>query len=132
MDYQSVPMLGATNFHEWRDKVKIYLMAYGPEVWKLVCDGYYKGSPSLQEQQWNAKEKCVMYTSLHNKDLDTVVDLTSTKEIWNRSHLMHEGYISGFFINKEKINNKKKKPFQKEKVQSNEVPSSVNGHDCHG
>ena len=44
MDYQSVPMLGATNFHEWRDKVKFELIACG-RVWKLVCDGYYKTPP---------------------------------------------------------------------------------------
>ena len=54
-------------------------MAYEPEVWKLVSDGYCKDSPSMQEQQWNAKEKCVLYNSLHNKDLDLIMDLTSAK-----------------------------------------------------
>ena len=50
MDYQNVPLLNKTNFPEWRDKVKIDLMAYEPKVWKLVCDGYCIDSPSLQEQ----------------------------------------------------------------------------------
>jgi len=43
-------MLITTNFPEWRDKVKTDLMAYELEVWKLVCDGYFIDSPSLQEQ----------------------------------------------------------------------------------
>ena len=50
MYYQNVPVLNTTNFPEWRDKVKTYLMAYEPEVWKLVCDGYCTDSPSLREQ----------------------------------------------------------------------------------
>ena len=50
MDYQSVPMLSATKFHEWGDKVKTELKSYGLGVWKLVCDGHCKDSPSLQEQ----------------------------------------------------------------------------------
>ena len=68
-----------TKFHEWGDKVKKKLIAYGPSVWKLVCDGYCKDSPSVQERQWNAKEKCVMYKNLHNKDFDTIIDLNFSK-----------------------------------------------------
>ena len=79
MDYQNVPMLNTTNFLEWRDKVKTGLLAYEPEVWKLVCDGYCIDSTSLQEQQWNAKAKCMIYNSLHDKDLDLIMDLTSAK-----------------------------------------------------
>ena len=125
-------MLNTTNFPKWRDKVKTYLMAYEPKVWKLVCDGYCTDSPSLQEQQWNAKAKCVIYNNLHNKDLDSIMDLTSAKGIWNRLHLMHEGDTSGCIIKKEKINKKKKKiSFQTEKCQSNEVPARVNGCDYH-
>jgi len=51
MDYQSVSMLSASNFNEWRDRVKYEVIAYGPSIWKLVCDGYCKDSPSVQEQQ---------------------------------------------------------------------------------
>ena len=40
MDYQNVPMLSTIKFIEWRDKVETWLLAYEPEVWKLVCDGY--------------------------------------------------------------------------------------------
>ena len=65
-------------------------MAYEPKVWKLLCDGYCTDSPSFQEQQWNAKEKCVIYNSLHNKDLDLIIDLTSAKGIWDRLHVMHK------------------------------------------
>ena len=79
MDYQNVPVLNTTNFPEWRDKVKTNLMAYEPEVWKLACDGYCTDSTSLQEQQWNTKAKFVIYNSLHNKDLDLIMDLTSAK-----------------------------------------------------
>ena len=48
MDYQNVPVLNTTNFPKWRDKVKTGLMAYEPEVWKLVCDGYCKDSPTVK------------------------------------------------------------------------------------
>ena len=79
MDYQNVAMLSTKNFREWRDKDKTDLISYEPEVWKLVCDGYCTKSPSLQEQEWNAKEKCVIYNSVHNKDLDSIMDLTYAK-----------------------------------------------------
>ena len=81
MDYQNVLVLNTKNFPEWRNKVKIDLMAYEHEVWNLVCDGYCTDSPSVQEQQRKAKAKCVIYNSLHNKDLDLIMDLTSAKEI---------------------------------------------------
>ena len=48
MDYQNVLVLNTTNFLEWRDKVKTGLMAYEPEVWKLVCDGYCTDSPTVK------------------------------------------------------------------------------------
>ena len=38
-------------------------------------------TPSLQEQQWNSKEKCVMYNNIYNKDIGTIIDLTFAKEI---------------------------------------------------
>ena len=69
MDYQNVLLLNTKNFPEWRDKVKTGLLAYEPEVWKLACDGYYTDSPTVQEQHRNAKEKCLIFNSLHNKDL---------------------------------------------------------------
>ena len=31
-----------------------------------------------------------MFNNLHNKDLDTIINLTSAKEIWDRLQLMHE------------------------------------------
>ena len=79
MDYQNVPVLNKTNFPEWRDKVKTWFMADDPEVWKLVCDGYCTDPPTVKEQQRNAKEKCVIYDNLHNKDLELIMDLTSAK-----------------------------------------------------
>ena len=54
-------------------------MAYEPEAWKIVHDGYCTDSPSLQEQQWNSKANFVIYKSLHNKDIDLIMDLTSAK-----------------------------------------------------
>ena len=79
MDYQNVPVLNTATFPEWRDKVKTGLMADEPEVWKLVCDGYYTDSPSFQEQQRNSKAKCVIYDNLHNNDFELIMDLTSAK-----------------------------------------------------
>ena len=90
MDYQNVSVLNTTNFPEWRDKFKTRLLAYEPEVWKLVCDGYFTDSPTVKEQQRNAKAKCVIYDSLHNKDLELIMDLDSAKEIWDRLHFIHE------------------------------------------
>ena len=59
------------------------------------------------------------------------MDLTSAKEIWNRLHLMLKGDTSGCIVKKEKINTKKKNPFQKEKGQLNEILARVNGCDYH-
>lgn len=113
MDFQSVHVLCEKNFHEWRDKVKYEPIAYGPGLWKLVCDGYYKYSPSMQEKQWNVKKKCVMFKNLQNKDLDTVISLTSAKEILDTWHLIHEGETSSSSILKEKRKRKKKNPRRK-------------------
>ncbi len=82
-----------------------------PGVWKLVCDGYCKYSPFVQEQQWDAKEKCVMYNNLHNKDLQTIKDLTSIKENWERLELMDEREITSSNEENEKRKRKKKNPY---------------------
>ena len=131
MDYQNVPVLNTTNFPEWRDKVKTGLMAYEPEVWKLVCDGYCKDSPTVKEQQRNAKAKCVIYNSLHNKDLELIMDLTSAKEIWDRLHFIHGVDTKDCTDKKDKRIKKKRNSCQKEDSQSNEVPASVNGSKNH-
>ena len=131
MYYQNVPLLNTTNFLEWSDKVKTGLLAYEPDVWKLVCDGYCTDSPTVQEQQRNAKEKFVIYNNLHNKDLEVIMDLTSTKEIWDRLHFMHGVDIEDCIVKKEKRIKKKKNSCQQENVQSNEVPVSVNGSKNH-
>ena len=113
MDYQNVPMLTTKNFPEWRDKVKTRLLAYEPKVWKLVCDGYCKDSPSVQEWHRNAKEKCVIFNSIHNKDLELIMDLTSAKEIWDRFHFMHGVDTKYCIVKKENKIKKKKNSCQK-------------------
>ena len=112
MDYQNVPVLNTTNFTEWRDKVETWLLAYQHEVWKLVCDGYCTDSPTVKEQQRNAKAKCVIYNSLHNKDLELIMDLTSTKEIWDRLHFMHGVDTKECTVKKERRIKKKKNSCQ--------------------
>ena len=131
MDYQNVLVLNTTKFPEWRDKVKTGLMADEPEVWKLVCDGYCTESPTVKEQQRNAKAKCVIYDNLHNKDLELIMDLTSAKEIWDRLNFMHGVDTEDCIVKKEKRIKKKRNSCQKEDVQSNEVPASVNGSKSH-
>jgi len=56
--------------------------------------------------------QCVMFNNLHNKDLDAVIDLTSTKETWDSLHLMHEEDTSSCIVKKEKETNTKKMPCQ--------------------
>lgn len=131
MDCQIVPVLSTSNFHEWRGKVKSELIAYGLGVWKLVCDGYDKDTPSVQEQHWNAKAKCVIYNNLHNKDLNTIIDLKSAKEIWERLEFMHDGETSNNNAKNEKGKRKMKSPCQKESVQINETSTCVNIPDSH-
>ena len=97
-------------------------MAYEPEVWKLVCDGYCTNSPLVQEKHRNAKEKCVILNNLHNKDLELIMDLTSAKEIWDRLDFMHGVDSKDCTVKKEKRLKKKKNSCQQENVQSNEVP----------
>ena len=58
-------------------------------------------------------------------------DLTSAKEFWDRLHFMHEVDTSDYIVKKEKRIKKKKNSCQKENVQSNEVPASVNGSKNH-
>ena len=110
-------MLTTKNFPEWRDKVKIGLLAYEPEVWKLVCDGYCTDSPTVKEKQRNAKAKCVIYNNLHNKDLELIMDLTSAKQIWDRLHFMHGVDTEDCIFKKEKRMKKKKTSGQKENIQ---------------
>ena len=106
-------------------------MAYEPEVWKLLCEGYCKNSPIVKEQQRNAKAKCVIYNSLHNKDLELIMDLTSAKESWDRLHFIHGVDTKECTDKKDKRIKKKKNSCQKENFQSNEVPTCVNGSKFH-
>ena len=131
MDYQNVPVLNKTNFPKWRDKVKTDLMVYELAVWKLVCDGYCTDSPTVKEQQRNAKEKCVIFNSLHSKDLELIMDLTSAKEFWDRLHFIYGVNTKEYTDKEDKRIMEKKNSCQKEDVQSNEVPASVNGSKSH-
>ena len=128
MDYQNVPVLNTTNFPEWRDKVKTELLAYEPEVWKLFCDGYYTDSPTVQEKHRNSKAKCVIFNSLHNKDLELIMDLTSAKDIWDRFHFMHGVDTKDCTDKKDKRIKKKRNSCQKEDSQSNEAPEIGRAH----
>jgi len=70
-----------------------------------------------------------MYNNIHNKDLDIIIYLDSSKVIWDRLQLMHEGETSSANIEKEKRKKNKKNLYKKESVQSNEVYASVNQPD---
>ena len=59
------------------------------------------------------------------------MDLTSAKEIWDRLHFMHGVNTKDCTEKKDKRIKKKKTSFQKENIQSNEVPTSVNGDKNH-
>ena len=59
------------------------------------------------------------------------MDLTSAKEIWDRLHFMHGVDTKDCIVKKEKKIKKKKNSVQKENIQSNEVPASVNGSKNH-
>ena len=67
-----------------------------------------------------------MYKNIHNKDLDTIIDLNYSKEIWDRLQLIHEGETSSANTEKEKIKKNKKNLYKKESVQWNGVYASVN------
>ena len=71
-----------------------------------------------------------MYNNLHNKDLDTIIDLNSAKEIWERLEFMHEGEISNNSAKDAKRKSRKKKACQKENVQLNETYYA--SHSCEG
>jgi len=79
----------------------------------------------VQEKQWNAKEKCVIYNNIHNKDIDTIIDLTSTKEIWDRLQLMYEE-ASNNDVEKWQRKRKEEETRQREIVQLNETSTCVN------
>lgn len=72
-----------------------------------------------------------IFIDIHNKDLDAIIDLNSSKEIWERLELMHEGEISNNSAENEKRKRKKKSPYQKESVQINETSTYVNMSNSH-
>ena len=73
----------------------------------------------------------MIYNNLHNKDLELIMDLTSTKEIWDRLHFMHGVDTEDCIVKKEKRIKKKINSCQKEDVQSNQVPASLNDSKNH-
>ena len=71
-----------------------------------------------------------MYNNLHNKDLDTIIYLTSEKQIWDILLLVH-GESSSKSVEKGKRKRKEKKPYQKESVQLNETYACGNVAEFH-
>lgn len=71
-----------------------------------------------------------LYKNIHNNNIDTIIDLTSTKEIWDGLKLMH-GEPSNNNVGKEKRKRKEIKPCQKESVQLKETFTCVNTTDPH-
>ena len=59
------------------------------------------------------------------------MDLTSAKEIWDRLHFMHEVETEDCIVKKDKRIKKKRNSCQKEDVESNQVPASVNDSKNH-
>ena len=66
-----------------------------------------------------------MFNNLHNKDLDTIIDLISAKEIWDRLQLMYEE-DSNNNVEKGKRKRKEEKTCQRESVKLNETSNCVN------
>lgn len=91
------------------------LFSSGYNLCIFFFEGYCDDSPSSKEMKKISQASRIILENLHNADLEKVGDLKSTKEVWDRLHMLFGASynISDEDIEKSNKNKKKKKKSKK-------------------
>ena len=90
------PVFDGTNFNYWKVRVTAYLQSLGTEVWDIVETGYTFPSATPTNMagkklyETNAKVVNTLLGSLSQSEFIKVMQLKTTKEIWDKIVLIYE------------------------------------------
>ena len=91
------PIFDGTNFIYWKVRVTAYLQSLGTEVWDIIETGYTFPSTTpidmvgKKQYETNAKAINTLLRSLSQSEFIKVMQLKTTKEIWDKVVLSYEG-----------------------------------------
>eukprot|EP00253_Pinus_taeda_P032890 PITA_32890 len=91
------PIFDGSNFIYWKVRTTTYLQSLGTEVWDIVEGGYRFPSAtptdttSKKEYETNAKAVNTLLGSLSQLEFIKVMQLKTSKEIWDKIILSYEG-----------------------------------------
>lgn len=91
------PLFNGTNFVFWKVRMRSYLQALGDDVWVVVESGYqYPTSIPIdgtrkKEYENNAKAVNAILGGLDESEFMKVMQISTTKEIWNILVHTYEG-----------------------------------------
>ena len=92
-----IPFFDGTDYHGWSNRMDQYLMSLGYSVWNMINVQFI---PSLTEvtderemkqHENNAKAANALLSALSPHEYTRVMNLKSTKDIWDKLKSFHEG-----------------------------------------
>uniref|UniRef100_A0A0A9BV78 Uncharacterized protein n=1 Tax=Arundo donax TaxID=35708 RepID=A0A0A9BV78_ARUDO len=94
------PYFDGTHYASWKHKMKIYLRAIHPSIWRIVESGYtVEDEDNLtpdeeQNEHKNAQAACAIFNALSENEFNWVYGLERAKDIWDTLRNVHEGTSS--------------------------------------
>eukprot|EP00253_Pinus_taeda_P023177 PITA_23177 len=91
------PIFDGSNFVYWKVRITTYLQSLGTGVWEIMEGGYTFPSAiptdatCKKQYETNAKDVNTLLGSLSQSEFVKVMQLKSTKEIWDKIVLSYEG-----------------------------------------
>ncbi|KAJ8768804.1 hypothetical protein K2173_023708 [Erythroxylum novogranatense] len=99
------PLFNGTNYSSWKNPMKYHIISEGVEYWKIIIfgpqaplkeNGELKTEMEYDDNDWkqayiNAKAMKLIYCALTVEERNRVNSFTSTKEMWERLRITHEG-----------------------------------------
>ena len=95
--YSKIPYFEGNDYHGWSNRMEQYLMSLGYSVWNMI---HVKFLPSMNEvsgermmkkYEYNAKAANALLSALSPQEYTRVMNLKSTKDIWDKLKSFHEG-----------------------------------------
>jgi hypothetical protein len=93
-----IPQFDGVGYSKWKNSMEEHLMVVNPALWTIVNRGvtFPSGDDTMMQTQandiqCNYQALCIIKSSLSPEEYDKVDGLKSTKEVWEKLFINHEG-----------------------------------------
>ncbi|MQL79838.1 hypothetical protein Taro_012266 [Colocasia esculenta] len=93
------PLFDGEDYHYWKTRMKFFLQGLDFQLWTIIEEGDLKVSnikdkwtnEDKKKLSQNSKAKSILCCSLSKKEFNRISACKSTKEMWDKLRLTHEG-----------------------------------------